>query len=107
MTTAPTEQAESQGLLLQLLDPTNRADPYRICAQFRDRGPFQLHQANLAVFSTYRDCDDVLRHPSSASDRMKSTRAQRQIEEQTQELLDASVELPPPTPPGFLFLDPP
>jgi cytochrome P450 len=107
MTTAPTEQAESQGLLLQLLDPANRADPYRICAQFRDRGPFQLPQANLAVFATYRDCDDVLRHPSSASDRMKSTMAQRQIQVQTQELLEAGVELPPPAPPGFLFLDPP
>ena len=41
MTSAPpqaTEQAESQGLLLQLLDPANRADPYRLLAQFRDRG---------------------------------------------------------------------
>jgi cytochrome P450 len=107
MTTAPTEQADTQGLLLQLLDQANRADPYRICAEFRDRGPFQLPGANLAVFSTYRDCDDVLRHPSSASDRMKSTMAQRQIEEYSQQLLDAGVELPPPTPPGFLFLDPP
>jgi cytochrome P450 len=107
MTTAPTEQAETQGLLLQLLDQANRADPYRICAQFRDRGPFQLPGANLAVFSTYRDCDDVLRHPSSASDRMKSTMAQRQIQQQTQQLLDAGVELPAPAPPGFLFLDPP
>jgi cytochrome P450 len=110
MTTAPTEpteQAELQELLLQLLEPANRADPYRLCAQFRDRGPFQLPRINLAVFSTYRDCDDVLRHPSSSSDRMKSTFAQRQIETQTQALIEAGVELPSPIPPGFLFLDPP
>ena len=52
MTTAPAEptgptepaaeEAESQDLLLQLLDPANRPDPYRICAQFRDRGPVPL-----------------------------------------------------------------
>lgn len=50
MTTAPTESAESQGLLLQLLDPANRADPYRLYAQFRERGALQLPEANLAVF---------------------------------------------------------
>jgi len=99
MTSAPTRQAESQGLLLQLLDPANRADPYRPLAQFRDRGPLQLPEANLVVFSTYRDCDAVLRHPSSSSDRMKSTLAQRQIQ---------AGNVPRPFgPPGFLFLDPP
>ncbi len=110
MRTAPpqaTEQADSQGLLLQLLDPANRPDPYRLCAQFRDRGPLQLPEANLAVFSTYRDCDDVLRHPSSGSDRMKSVRAQQQSQAHTQALIEAGAELPPPAPPGFLFLDPP
>jgi len=99
MTSAPTRQAESQGLLLQLLDQANRADPYRLLAQFRDRGPLQLPEANLVVFSTYRDCDEVLRHPSSSSDRMKSTLAQRQIQ---------AGNVPRPFgPPGFLFLDPP
>jgi cytochrome P450 len=99
MTTTPTEQAESQGLLLQLLDPANRADPYPLCAQFRDRGPFQLPEANVAVFSTYRDCDEVLRHPSSSSDRLKSTLTQR--------LLQSGAAPRPLGPPGFLFLDPP
>jgi hypothetical protein len=33
----------------------------------------------LNVFSSFADCDDVLRHPSSASDRLKSTAAQREI----------------------------
>ena len=110
MTTAPTrptKHSESQGWLLQLLDPANRADPYRLYAQFRDRGPLQLPEGNLAIFSTYRDCDDVLRHPSSSSDRTKSTVAQRQIEAQTQALIEAGAELPRPVPPGFLFLDPP
>ncbi len=98
MTTAP-PQAESQGLLLQLLDPANRADPYRLCAQFLDLGPLQLPETNLAVFSAYRDCDEVLRHPSSSSDNMKSTVAKRQIE--------AGLAQPRQFPPGFLFLDPP
>ncbi len=97
MTTAA--QAESQGLLLQLLDPANRADPYPLLAQFRDRGPLQLPQNNLTVFSAYRDCDEVLRHPSSSSSNMKSTVAQRQLE--------AGSVQPRPFPPGFLFLDPP
>src|SRR6516165_9911389 len=77
VTTAPTEQAESQDLLLQLMNPANRADPYALYAQFRDRGPIQLPEANLAVFSTYRDCDEVLRHPSTSNDRLKSTIAKR------------------------------
>ena len=97
--TGPTEQAESQGLLLQLLDPANRADPYPICAQVRDRGPFPLPPANVAVFSTYRDCDDVLRHPLSSSDRFKSTMTRR--------LLESGAAPRPVGPPGFLFLDPP
>jgi cytochrome P450 len=91
--------ADSQALLLQLLDPAHRADPYPVYAQFRERGPIQLPDANLTVFSGYADCDDVLRHPSSASDRLKSTVAQRAI---------AAGEEPRPLgKPGFLFLDPP
>ncbi|WP_201358639.1 cytochrome P450 [Mycobacterium paraintracellulare] len=99
MTTAPTEATESQGLLLQLLDPANRADPYRLCAQFRDRGPLRLPDANLAVFLSYRDCDEVLRHPSSSSENANSTVAKRQAE--------AGTAPPRQGPPGFLFLDPP
>lgn len=99
MTTAPTEATESQGLLLQLLDPANRADPYRLCAQFRDRGPLQLPDANLAVFLSYRDCDEVLRHPSSSSENANSTVAKQQA--------DAGTAPPRQGPPGFLFLDPP
>jgi len=95
----PTELADPQALLLQLLDPANRADPYPVYAQFRDRGPLQLPRAHVAVFSAYRDCDEVLRHPSSSSDRMNSTIAQQQI--------SAGVAPRPQFPPGFLFLDPP
>ncbi|HTX94305.1 MAG TPA: cytochrome P450 [Mycobacterium sp.] len=96
MTTAPTD---SQGLLLQLLDPANRADPYWLCAEVRDGGPVQLPEANLAVFSSYRDCDEVLRHPSCSSDNANSTVAKRQAEDGT--------ALRRQGPPGFLFLDPP
>jgi cytochrome P450 len=95
MTTA----ADSQALLLHLLDPSNRADPYPTYAQIRERGPLQLPGMTLNVFSSFQDCDDVLRHPSSASDRLKSTAAQREIAE--------GAEARPVGPPGFLFLDPP
>ncbi len=92
-----TSTADSQALLLQLLDPSNRADPYPAYDEIRERGALQV--SHLTVFSSYQDCDDVLRHPSSASDRLKSTVAQRQI---------AAGESPRPFgTPGFLFLDPP
>ncbi|CQD22243.1 cytochrome P450 [Mycobacterium lentiflavum] len=103
----PDDAAESQTLLLRFLDPANRADPYRLCAQFRDRGPILLPEAHLAVFSAYRDCDDALRHPASSSDRMKSARAQEQVEAQIRELTAAGAPPPAQPPPGFLFLDPP
>jgi cytochrome P450 len=96
MTTAPTD---SQGLLLQLLDPANRPDPYRLCAQFRDGGALQLPGANLTVFSSYRECDEVLRQPLSSSDNVNSTVAKRQAEAGTAPRRQG--------PPGFLFLDPP
>ncbi len=92
-------QAESQGLLLQLLDPANRADPYGLFARFRDLGPLRLREVNLAVFSSYRHCDEVFRHPSSSSNNMNSTVTKRRLE--------AGVAQPRQFPPGFLFLDPP
>ncbi len=93
------ETAEPQELLARLLNPASRADPYTLYTRLRDRGPVQLPAANLTVFSTYQACDDVLRHPSSSSDRLNSTIAQRQI---------ADGATPRPLgPPGFLFLDPP
>jgi cytochrome P450 len=103
VTTATTQPDELQGLLLQLLDPASRADPYPLYARFREHGGVPLPASNLAVFAGYRDCDAVLRHPSSSSDRMKSAVAQRQL----QELTRNGAELPPAAPPGFLFLDPP
>ena len=65
---------------MRLLDPANRADPYpavRRDSASADRCNFPT--PTCTVFSSYRDCDEVLRHPSSASDRLKSTVAQRQI----------------------------
>jgi cytochrome P450 len=93
MTTAAHE------LLPQLLDPSLRSDPYPLFAQFRDSGPLQLPEANLSVFADFADCDEILRHPSSCSDRLKSTVAQRAVA--------AGEEARPFGTPGFLFLDPP
>ena len=97
--TAMPSVAEPQELLLQLLDPASRADPYPLYAQFRDRGPVLLPDANLMVFSRFRDCDEALRHPSSSVDRLKSTVAERM-------LADGTIQRPQ-VPPMFLFLDPP
>lgn len=99
MDSMTTSTAESQGLLVRLLDPSNRADPYPAFAEIRARGPLLLPESNLAVFSSWQDCGDVLRDPSSASDRLKSTAAQREIAK--------GVDPRPFGQPGFLFLDPP
>ena len=98
MTTTSSPTA-STSLLLRLLEPANRANPYSIYREFLAHGPVQLPGANLTVFSSFADCDEVLRHPSSASDRLKSTVAQRAIA--------AGEPERPFGPPGFLFLDPP
>lgn len=84
---------------MRLLDPGNRGDPYPLYREIRECGPLLLPRMNLAVFSRYDDCFDVLRHPDSASDRLKSTAAQRAI-------ADGQPARPLGTP-AFLFLDPP
>ncbi|KQY07342.1 cytochrome [Mycobacterium sp. Root135] len=94
-----TTTAGPQALLMQLLDPSNRADPYPVHRQILDGGPILMPESNLVVFSSFQDCGDVLRHPSSASDRLKSTVAQREIAN--------GAEPRPFGQPGFLFQDPP
>ena len=86
-------------MLLELLDPAQRADPYPVYDRIRAGGPLCLPDSNLSVFSTFADCDEVLRHPSSCSDRLKSTAAQHAIA--------AGANPRPFGTPGFLFLDPP
>ena len=94
-----TVAAQSQGLLLQLLDQSNRADPYPVYRKFLEAGPLQFPDGNVHVFPGFADCDEILRHPASCSDRLKSTIAQREIA--------AGAQARPFGPPGFLFLDPP
>jgi cytochrome P450 len=94
-----TAAAQPQELLVRLLDPSNRADPYPAYAEIRGRGPIRLPEINLTVFSSYRDCDDVLRHPSAASDFRKATPVQAR--------LSAADEVDAYGEPSFLFLDPP
>ncbi len=89
----------AQPLLQELLDPRHRADPYPIYRRLRESGPLVLPESNLAVFTSFAECGDVLRNPASCSDRMKSTVAQR--------ALAAGENLRPFGTPSFLFLDPP
>ncbi|ANW64838.1 cytochrome [Mycobacterium sp. djl-10] len=99
---------ESHALLGAALSPSNRLDPYPHFHALREHGPVQIPEVSLTVFTSFADCDAVLRHPASASDRLKSTLAQRQI---------AAGEAPRPfglaglvdrrRAPAFLFLDPP
>ena len=94
-----TSVAGPQELLLQLLDPANRANPYAVYEQFRECGPLHMPDGNLTIFSSFRDCDEALRHPASSVDRQKSTMVQRWVD-------DGSTQRPQ-GPPMFLFLDPP
>jgi cytochrome P450 len=94
-----TAAAQPQELLVRLLDPSNRADPYPAYAEIRERGPIRLPEINLTVFSSHRDCDEVLRHPSAASDFRKATPVQA--------ALSAADEVDAYGEPSFLFLDPP
>ena len=89
----------AQSLLLQLLDPASRANPYPVFNELRDGGPLLMPDSNLVVFSSFSECEQVLRDPSSCADRLKSTAAQR--------AMAAGENLRPFGTPGFLFLDPP
>ncbi|MCV7067301.1 cytochrome P450 [Mycolicibacterium farcinogenes] len=94
-----TDHQAHQELVLQLLDPAGRADPYPAYSRIREFGPLHLPENNLTVFSSFADCDEVLRHPASRSDRSNSTIARRQLEAEPPER--------PRGPANFLFLDPP
>jgi cytochrome P450 len=91
--------ADVQQLLLRLIASGNRADPYPLYDEIRTHGPMEMPTANLIVFSSYSHCDEVLRHPSSMSDRLKSTAARRAIA--------GGAQPRPLGEPGFLFLDAP
>jgi cytochrome P450 len=92
-------QTAAQALLVEMLDPAVRADPYPVFTRIRELGPMVLPETGMVVFSGFADCDEVLRHPSSCSDGMKSSVVQRQIAEGITPQRTAT--------PGFLFLDPP
>jgi cytochrome P450 len=94
-----TRTGEPPELMLELLDPKIRPNPYPVYRKFREQGPLHIPEANLHVFGTFAECDEALRNPSSCSDRLKSTVAQRAIA--------AGQDPRPFGTPGFLFLDPP
>lgn len=91
--------AEARDPLLQLIDPAQRADPYPLYRQILERGPYRLPDNNLCVFGSFADCEAILRHPSSCSDRLKWTAIQR--------AMAAGQTIRPFGAPGFIFLDEP
>ena len=58
-----TSTTDPQALLLQLLDPSNRADPYPAYNKIRESGPLQLPGMTLTVFSSF----DALRRDPAPS----------------------------------------
>ena len=93
-----TSTTDPQALLLQLLDPSNRADPYPAYNTDPRERTVAAAGHDLTVFSSFDHCDEILRHPSSANDRSKSTIVQREIADGAE---------PQQASPSFLFLDPP
>ncbi|MGH3724335.1 MAG: cytochrome P450 [Mycobacterium sp.] len=70
-------------LLLQVLDPANRANPYPVYRQLREQtqsGPLHPPGTAVSVLATFADCNAVLRHPQASSDRRKSNIVQQQLE---------------------------
>ncbi|MBB4856503.1 cytochrome P450 [Mycobacteroides chelonae] len=69
-------------LLLQVLDPANRANPYPVYRQLVEQtqpGPVHPPGMGVSVLATFADCNAVLRHPQASSDRRKSKIVQRQL----------------------------
>lgn len=69
-------------LLLQVLDPANRANPYPVYRQLVEQtqaGPVHPPEMGVSVLATFADCNAVLRHPQASSDRRKSKIVQRQL----------------------------
>lgn len=69
-------------LLLQVLDPANRANPYPVYGQLVEQtqaGPVHPPGMDVSVLATFADCNAVLRHPQASSDRRKSNIVQRQL----------------------------
>ena len=93
-----TAPAEPQALLVQLLDPSHRADPTRCTGRYANRARCRCPNPTC-MSSPGSPTATGAAPPSSCSDRLKSTVAQRAI---------AAGEEPRPFgTPGFLFLDPP
>ena len=86
---------------MRLLDPANRADPYPLYGQIRERGPLRLPaRTTSSVFSSLRGtatrCCAIRPRPATGSSRRWRRRRSR-----------TGAEPRPFGQPGFLFLDPP
>jgi cytochrome P450 len=88
-------------LFAQVLDPTNRHNPYPLYARLRET-PVSLQDDGTYVVSTYAEITSLLHDPRISSDERKSARGAG--------ALAASGRLTPsgqPSNPPFIFRDPP
>lgn len=97
-----TQTTMAQGdLFAQVLDPTNRANPYPLYARLRET-PVALQEDGTYVVSTYREIVALLHDPRISSDERKSTRGAGALVA-SGKLASEGRESSPP----FIFLDPP
>jgi cytochrome P450 len=93
--------ADPGTLLLRVLDPANRADPYPIYRLLREQTlsePVRPPGTAVTVLAAFEDCDAVLRHPLASSDRRKSNIMQQLLAKYPNPITGRQ---------SFLGLDPP
>jgi cytochrome P450 len=99
---AGTVMAHATSIFEQILDPTNRADPYPLYAELR-KTPVEREADGTWVVSTYAEVEQLLHDPRVSSD----IRNRLEVADDTP-AGDLAPEAPLPTlPPAFIRLDPP
>ncbi|MFG3438208.1 cytochrome P450 [Nonomuraea sp. NPDC047897] len=95
MTSPTASPSASQSVFQRILDPANRADPYRLYHELREV-PVRREADGTYVVSTYREIVELLHDPRISSDRRNLARPPG---------ADALADAPPAL--AFIGLDPP
>ncbi|MFI8240958.1 cytochrome P450 [Streptomyces sp. NPDC085866] len=97
--------ADAEGVprvLLRLLDPRSRPDPYPVYEEIRAAEPVWVPHRPVVVFASHRACAAVLRDPRASNDRRHSL-----LHRQPGPAGGSAAARPPVELPSFLFMDPP